>query len=54
MTPEERKAAITAMAARVVWNRLTHDNTSPQEDAEAAMTGLGKFMDENEMVFYKP
>ena len=54
MTPEERKAAATAMAARMVWNRLTHGSTSPQQDAEAALDGLLKFMGQNEIVFYKP
>jgi len=54
VTPEERKAAIVAMAARMVWVQLTHDNTSPQDDAEAALDGLLKFMDNNGVVFYKP
>jgi len=54
MTPEERKAAITAMAARMTWNQLTHNDVSPSDNAEAALDGLEGFMDTNEMVFYKP
>lgn len=54
MTPKERKAAVTAMAASMTWNRLTHDDVSPSDDAEAALAGLEQFMNDYQMVFYKP
>lgn len=57
MTPEERKAAVTAMAARMVWNHLQHNvlhKFSPEDEAEAALAGLETYMDLNQMVFYKP
>lgn len=57
MTPEERKAAVIAMAASIVWNHMQHDimhKFSAEEDAETALAGLEKFMNTHEMVFYKP
>jgi hypothetical protein len=62
MTPEEHAAAVEAMALAIANDRGeawedddgTHALNIHYSDAHAAMDGLEAYMNEQEMVFYKP